>query len=109
MSRTTYYFIRSIQYSPLTDRVVGADVLNDSTKILLQSLLWETVVSNSAMGRNMHSAYGQGMGLKSLIRQCFMQLSANEHLRGDFINRYVPSFSMVRGEGWERRGGGGRY
>ena len=39
----------SVQFSPLTDRVVGGDMRDDSAEILFQSFLQEALVSSSGM------------------------------------------------------------
>ena len=48
-------FTIGVQFSPLTDWVVGRDMEDDSVEILVQSLLQEAIVSSSCMDRDVHS------------------------------------------------------
>ena len=45
----------AVQFSPLTDWVIGKTWLNDSAQILFQSCLQEAIVSSSGMGQDIHS------------------------------------------------------
>ena len=45
----------NVQFSPLTDRVVGGDMRDCSAEILFQSFLRDALVSSSGMDRDVHS------------------------------------------------------
>ena len=45
----------SVQFSPLTNWIVGRDMTDDSAEILKQSFLREAIVSSSGMDRDVHS------------------------------------------------------
>ena len=46
------HLVSSIQFSPLTDWVIGGDMTDDSAEILFQSFLQEVIVSRSGVGRD---------------------------------------------------------
>ena len=45
----------SVQFSPLTDWVVGGDMRDDSAEILFQSFLQEALENSSGTDRDVHS------------------------------------------------------
>ena len=50
-----YWVVSSLQFSPLTDWVVGGDKRDDSAETFFQSLVQEALVSSSGTGRYVHS------------------------------------------------------